>query len=99
MPRLSRDVSEQHPVLPELGGKHASAAHINSLVDCAVICSASVDFLSRTSTRHPQVCQVCAAICTECERSCRELADDEMMRECADSCARSAESCERMGAL
>ena len=80
----------------ELGGKHAAPAHIGSLIDCAMICGTSAGFLARRSPQHPQVCQACAAICRECERSCRELADDAMMRGCADCFARCADSCERM---
>jgi hypothetical protein len=79
-----------------LGGRHAMADHIGSLIDCAQICQTSADFMLRGSHAHTEVCGVCATVCRTCEASCRELADDELMKRCADECARCAESCERM---
>lgn len=80
----------------ELGGKHAEAAHIRTLNDCAEICQTSAAFMLRGSPLHGKVCGVCAQVCRECERDCRRMGDDPVMQECADVCRRCAESCERM---
>lgn len=80
----------------QMGGKHAEAAHIGSLVDCAEICRTSAAFLGRMSSAHSKVCAACADVCRTCEKSCRALGDDETMRACAEECARCAESCEAM---
>lgn len=80
----------------ELGGKHAEAAHIRTLNDCAEICQTSAGFMLRESPLHGKVCAVCAQVCRECERDCRRMGDDPVMQECADACRRCAESCDRM---
>ena len=83
----------------EIGGKHAEVSHIRILRDCAEICRTSAGFLLRGSDLHTQTCALCAEICRICERECRRLGDDEVMRECAEACRRCAESCERMAAV
>ena len=79
-----------------LGGKHAKADHIQTLIDCADLCAASAAFMLRGSERHGDVCGVCADACEACATSCDELADDEMMARCAEECRRCAGSCQRM---
>lgn len=83
----------------EMGGKHAEAGHIRTLLDCAQTCAASADFMLRGSDLHPQMCGVCADACERCAESCERLADgDEVMQRCAETCRRCAESCRRMAA-
>ncbi len=79
-----------------LGGEHVSPEHIKTLLDCAQICQTSADFLSRESEFHISTCAVCAEICRACERECRKMGKDPLMKKCADACASCAESCERM---
>lgn len=81
-----------------MGGRHAGAEHVTTLLDCAEICRTSADFLLRTSPLRAATCSVCAAVCRACEESCRGLGGEEMKR-CADECARCAESCERMAGM
>lgn len=83
----------------EKGGKHADAAHITLLLDCAQICAASADFMTRHSAQHATTCRACAEICRACAASCDAMADDEMMRACAEECRRCAESCEKVSAM
>ena len=80
----------------ELGGKHASPAHIRTMQDCADICRTSAAFMMRGSPFHTRTCGVCAEVCRKCEEECRSMGDDEMMKQCADACRRCAESCARM---
>lgn len=81
----------------EMGGEHASAEHIGLLQDCAQICATSADFMLRMSSRHPQICGVCADVCEACAAECERLADgSDFMRRCADACRRCAESCRAM---
>lgn len=79
-----------------LGGEHASPEHIRTLLDCAQICQTSADFLTRGSEFHTSTCAFCAEVCRACEKECRKMGDDELMRKCADACASCAESCEKM---
>jgi len=84
----------------ELGGKHAGAAHIRVLADCAQICHTSAAFMLRGSKFDARVCSVCAEVCRSCADSCEQLAgDDELMRRCAALCRRCAESCDRMAGV
>lgn len=81
----------------EMGGKHASPAHIKLLQDCVQICATSADFMIRDSDHYPQICGVCADICDACARECDSLADGaDFMQRCADACRKCAESCRRM---
>lgn len=80
-----------------LGGEHAGPEHINTLLDCVAICSASHDLLHRGSLLHAETCRACAAICEACAEDCARIGpDDEHMRKCAEACRRCAASCREM---
>jgi hypothetical protein len=79
-----------------LGGAHADASHIRLLLDCAGICRTASEFMSRTSTLHGMVCQVCARICDRCATDCARFDDDQEMASCAAACRKCAESCRAM---
>jgi hypothetical protein len=79
-----------------MGGKHAEAAHLKSLLDSAEACAASVHFMLRGSPLHHQMLALCAAACEQCAQSCEQFPDDEQMRFCAETCRRCAESCREM---
>jgi hypothetical protein len=78
------------------GGVHAERDHIGLLIDCAVICGASHNFLHRASPLHRETCRACSMVCTACAKSCARMPDDPAMHECAEACLRCAESCRRM---
>lgn len=80
----------------EMGGEHAAAEHITTLLDCAEICQTSANFMSRGSQMQGAVCGVCADACIRCAEACERFPDDEVMRKCAEICRRCAESCQRM---
>jgi len=82
----------------ELGGKHAEAAHIRLLMDCAEICLTSANYMLRGSELHVRTCAVCAEVCERCAESCEALGDDPLMKQCAEICRRCAESCRQMAA-
>lgn len=80
-----------------LGGEHASAEHIRTLLDCAQACDTSRDFMLRGSELHTMYCRGCAHACDACAESCERIGgDDEVMRQCAEMCRRCAESCRAM---
>ncbi|WP_034388600.1 four-helix bundle copper-binding protein [Deinococcus sp. YIM 77859] len=78
------------------GGRHAEASHVRLLMDCAMICHTSEDFMLRGSELHARVCGVCAEVCERCAQSCEGMGDDPQMRTCADTCRRCADSCRQM---
>ena len=83
----------------DLGGEHTAPEHIRLLTDCAEICQASVNFMLRGSSVHPQVCAVCDDVCERCAQDCERFGDDKMMKDCAEVCRRCAESCGRMAQM
>jgi hypothetical protein len=78
-----------------IGGKHAEVEHVNLIMDCAKICSATADFMLRNSLYYPQTCGLTADICDECGDVCARFEED-FMKECASVCRRCAESCREM---
>lgn len=81
----------------EMGGEHAGREHQTTLLDCARLSATAAEFILRGSPMHHSVCGVCAIACRVCESYCRSLSEhDSMMVNCANMCARSADSCERM---
>ena len=82
----------------EMGGKHAEAAHIRLMLDCAEICQTSANFLLRGSELHGRTCGVCAEVCDRCAKECESHTGDEHMQACAKTCRSCAESCRKMAA-
>ena len=83
-----------------LAGKHADPHHIGLLLDCAESCQTSANFMLRGSSHSAHTCGVCAAVCRDCEQSCRSMGtDDDLLQKCADACASCAESCQKMAAM
>jgi hypothetical protein len=82
-----------------LGGRHAEAAHLQLLLDCADMCRTAEDFMLRHSERHGLTCGICAEICERCAESCRRIGgDDGQMERCWATCRRCAEACRQMAA-
>jgi hypothetical protein len=78
-----------------LGGPHAEAKHIQTMLDCAEICETSANFMLRSSALHARTCGVCADACERCAAECERF-DDAQMKECADACRRCATTCRQM---
>jgi hypothetical protein len=83
----------------EMGGKHAEAAHIRLMLDCAEICQISANFMLRGSAMHSRTCGGCAEICERCAQDCERFGDDTYMRACAEACRRCADTCKHMAAM
>lgn len=82
----------------QMGGSHASPAHVGVLTDCALICQTTADYLIRGSDLHPPVCGVCALVCNACADSCDQFRGDAQMKACADLCRACAQSCQQLAA-
>jgi len=79
-----------------LGGRHAEAGHIQTLLACGEICHTSARFMLLGSAFHARSCEICADVCDACADDCNRFPDDESMQRCADTCLRCAESCREM---
>jgi len=80
-----------------LGGRHAAPESIRALLDCAQMCTTTVDYMLRKSAFHDRICRVCSELCTQCANDCEQVAGkDPMITQCIDMCRTCAESCKRM---
>jgi hypothetical protein len=81
----------------KLGGRHAVPDHIRLLMDCAQMCTTTVDYMLRGSSFHDRVCRLCSDLCAQCGQDCVKVAgDDQLIKRCIEVCRQCAESCERM---
>ena len=57
-------------------------------LECAVICRASAELMTKGSAYAPQLCELCATICNACAEKCEQHANMGMehCRECAEAC-------------
>src|SRR5690242_15410724 len=76
-------------------GEHTQQKHIKLMVDCIQICQIAADFMTRNSSLHKNVCEICALICEACAESCAQIKDPEMQK-CADACYHCAQICRAM---
>jgi len=82
----------------ERGGRHAAAAHVRLMLDCAEMCQTAANFMLRGSEQHGLTWRICSEICARCAESCETMADDERMAACAKSCRNCQDSCAQMAA-
>lgn len=81
----------------KLEGHHAAPDHIRLLMDCAQMCTTTVDYMLRESSFHDRVCRLCSDLCTQCGQNCVKVAgDDQLIKRCIEVCRQCAESCKRM---
>ena len=81
----------------KLGGRHATAAHMRLMTDCAQMCATSADYMIRESPVHARLCRLCAELCTQCANDCQEISgDDQGLQACIEMCRKCASACERM---
>ena len=79
--------------------KEGSAKHAETLAtcqDCADICSAASQIVSRGGPFAELICNVCADACAKCASACDKFRDDKHMRECAAECRRCEKACREM---
>jgi len=78
----------------EKGGKHAEAAHIATLMNCARICQTSAEFMISGSRHQNLICKTCAEVCKQCGEECSRMGDG--MQNCVEACKKCSESCSGM---
>ena len=79
-----------------LGHKH----HMTTLatcLDCATVCAAASQVVSRQGPYSQLICEACADACQRCGKSCDEHGrDDKPMSRCAEECRRCEVACREM---
>jgi hypothetical protein len=79
------------------GGRHAAPGHIRLFLDCAQMCTVTVDYMLRESKFHDRICRLGSELCEQCGKDCEQVAgDDQLVKQCIEMCRKCAESCERM---
>jgi hypothetical protein len=58
------------------GGRHAKAAHILLLLDCATMCQTCANMMRRNSDFSGRICEVRAEVCERCAQSCSQFSRD-----------------------
>ena len=66
------------------------------LLDCAEICQATANSMSRGSPVHPAFCAACAQVCDACAAACARAKDAAALKACFDVCRDCAMSCRHM---
>lgn len=80
-----------------LGGRYAAPELIRLFLDCAQGCATTADYMLRRSAFHDRMCRLCADLCHQCGKDCRQIAgDDQLIQQCSEMCRKCAESCEHM---
>lgn len=74
------------------GGKHASAAHITTLMDCIDMCDISSRLTARNSALSARICGICTDVCNRCAKSCEDL-NDPNLKACVDMCKQCSQTC------
>jgi hypothetical protein len=74
------------------GGKHASAAHLQTMLDCIDTCDLSSRLSARNSELTAKVRKICSDVCTKCATSCEQLKDPQL-KDCVDMCKKCAKHC------
>ena len=72
----------------------ASCAQLNR--DCANICWAASQFMSRDGEYVKRICSLCADICDACAKECERYIEMDHCQKCAQACRRCAEECHKM---
>jgi hypothetical protein len=90
-----------HATCQEAVGKTLSGAGrpepslVLTLLDCAEICQATANSMSRGSPVHTSFCAACAQVCDACAEACAK-AKTAALKPCADVCRECAMSCRHM---
>jgi hypothetical protein len=71
-------------------------AHIRLLFSCAELCHTNANLLRSGHDVSWRGCAPCADVCERSAAYCDGLAEDPVMRRCADACRRCAAACQRV---
>jgi hypothetical protein len=77
-------------------GKKEHGATLMTCQDCADICAAASQVLSRGGPFSGIICTSCADACAGCAKECEKFPDDEHMTACAKECRKCEKACREM---
>ena len=79
-----------------LESKKEHATTLMTCQDCADICVAAAQIVSRGGPFATVVCESCAEACLRCGKECEKFPNDEHMKSCADECRKCEKACREM---
>jgi hypothetical protein len=73
--------------------------HLKSLAncqDCATVCAAAAQIVSRSGPHSALICESCAKSCEQCAKACEAFPADKHMKACAEECRKCEKACKAM---
>jgi hypothetical protein len=77
-------------------GKKEYLTTLMSCQDCAAVCAAAAQIVSRGGPHSVLICECCAKACDQCGTACEKFSDDKQMKSCAEECRRCEKACRAM---
>jgi hypothetical protein len=77
-------------------GKQEHMKTLSTCRDCADVCAAAAQIVSRHGPFAESICKACAVVCAGCAEACEQIAHDEHMKQCAEECRRCEKACREM---
>ncbi len=77
-------------------GKEHHQMTMQTCLDCADVCAAAAQIVSRGGPFSADICAACADVCKKCAAACRKHENDEMMAACAKECEACEKACRSM---
>lgn len=77
-------------------GQHHHQVTLQTCLDCADVCAAAAQIVSRGGPFSSDICEACADVCKQCAAACRKHASDEHMTACAKECEACEKACRAM---
>lgn len=74
-------------------GKKEHLASLMSCQDCADVCAAASQIVSRGGPFANAICSACANACNQCAKECEKFPNDQHMKSCAEECRKCEKAC------
>lgn len=90
------DSCSTHCVHMVHAGKSEHMTTLMSCRDCATVCAAAAQIVSRSGPYSTLICDCCAKACDQCGTACEKFPDDKHMKACAEECRKCEKACKTM---
>jgi hypothetical protein len=77
-------------------GQKEHLATVMSCQDCATVCAAAAQIVSRGGPHSVLICESCVKSCDQCAKACEAFPDDKHMKACAEECRKCEKACKAM---
>ena len=77
-------------------GKKEHLATLGTCQDCATLCGAAAQIISRSGPFSALICESCAEACARCKKECEKFTGDQHMKKCAEECHKCENACRQM---